>query len=150
VRAGYIQCDLHRGVAACLPAPKIFFSPFPLARTCVVVAAKAWSVLDSGSLQVRVQRYLNEELAALHDAPLDTGDQAAHAYVEQHSADYLAIGATVGLRPGRRRNPRPWDAPFLVHPDERDTQTPPSETQLVRSLFEVVGLESGFQAGPAT
>ena len=44
IHAGFVQCDLHRGIAAALPAPKVFFSPFPLARTCVVVAAKAWSV----------------------------------------------------------------------------------------------------------
>ena len=113
VRAGFLQCDFYRGIAASLPAPKVFFSPLPLARTCVVVASKAWSVLDTGKLEERLQRYLNEELDALHDAPLDPDDAASCSYRDEHTADYVAIGATAGLRVGSRRKPKLWDAePF--------------------------------------
>jgi hypothetical protein len=140
IRAGFVQCDLHRGIAAALHAPKVFFSPFVLARTCVVVAAKAWSVLNAGTLEQRLQRYLNEELAALHDAPFDPDREESRSYVNECTDDYVAIGGTAGLRLGCRKNPKPWDAPFLVRPDEPDTQTPLSETRLVRSLIE----ESGF------
>ena len=30
-----VQLDLHRGMAAALPAMQVFFAPYPLARTCV-------------------------------------------------------------------------------------------------------------------
>lgn len=147
IRAGYVQCDLHRAVAACLREPKVFFAPFPLARTNVVVAAKAWFVLDASSLEERLQRYLNEELAALHDAPLDTDDEEARKYVEERTNDYLAIGATAGLHVSRRKQRKRWGAPFLVRSDEQDTQTPSSETQLVRSVFEASGFGGSFYAG---
>jgi hypothetical protein len=41
VRAGFVQCDHYRGIAAGLPADKVLFSPFPLARTSIVVATKS-------------------------------------------------------------------------------------------------------------
>lgn len=147
IRAGFVQCDLYRGIAAALPAPKVFFSPFPLARTCVVVAAKAWSVLRAGSLQQRLQRYLNEELAALHDAPLNLGDEESPSYVDQRTADYVAVGATVGLRVGRRKNPKRWDAPLLVGPDDPH-EMPISETQLVRSIIEASGFGGSYAGIP--
>jgi hypothetical protein len=147
IHAGFVQCDLHRGIAAALRAPRVFFSPFPLARTCAVVAAKAWSVLGVGTLEQRLQRYLNEELAALHDAPLDPDDEESQSYVNERTADYMAVGATAGLRVGRKKNPKPWDAPFLVRSDEPDTQTPRSETQLVRAIIEASGFGGGSYAG---
>jgi hypothetical protein len=132
VRAGFVQCDLYRGIAAGLPADKVFFSPFPLARTSIVVATKAWFLLDADSRETRLQRYLNEELEALHDAPFDPDDEASRKYVETRTADYLAIGATADLRLGLRKNPKSWHAPFLVHSGQRDTEAPASETQLVQ------------------
>jgi hypothetical protein len=71
LRAIGAQCDLHRGIAAVLPAQKVFFSPYPLARTGVATAAKAWYILSGVTREERLQRYLNEELAALYGAPWD-------------------------------------------------------------------------------
>jgi hypothetical protein len=147
VRAGFVQCDLYRGIAAGLPADKVFFSPFPLARTSIVVATKAWFLLDADSRETRLQRYLNEELEALHDAPFDPDDEASRKYVETRTADYLAIGATADLRLGLRKNPKSWHAPFLVHSGQRDTEAPASETQLVRKMFLASGFGSEDDAG---
>jgi hypothetical protein len=147
VRAGFVQCDLYRGIAAGLPADKVFFSPFPLARTSIVVATKAWFVLDSDSRETRLQRYLNEELEALHDAPFDPDDEASREYVERRTADYLAVGATADLRPGRRKNPKSWHTPFLVNSCQQDTDAPASETQLVRKMFVASGFGSEDEAG---
>jgi len=146
VRAGFVQCDLFRGIAAGLPVDKVFFSPFPLARTSIVVATRAWFVLDSESRETRLQRYLNEELEALHDAPFDPDDEASRKYVETRTADYLAIGATADLRLGRRKNQKSWHAPFLVDSSQRDTEAPASETQLVRKMFVASGFGSEGEA----
>jgi hypothetical protein len=126
---------------------KVFFSPFPLARTSIVVATRAWFVLDSESRETRLQRYLNEELEALHDAPFDPDDEASRKYVETRTADYLAIGATADLRPVRRKNQKSWHAPFLVNSSQRDTEAPASETQLVRKMFVTSGFGSEGEAG---
>ncbi len=44
-------------------------------------------------------------------------------------------------------NPRPWDAPFLVDPEEEEPAAPPSEKQLVKNLFGAAGLQEGNLAG---
>ncbi|WP_458317916.1 hypothetical protein [Mycolicibacterium brisbanense] len=150
VRAGYVQCDLLRGVAASLRAEKVFFAPFPLARTSVVVAAKSWHVLDADSRVERLHRYLNEELAALYGAPLDPDDEQSRTYVAERTQDYVTIGATAGLRLGRKKKPKPWDAPFLVRAGDPDSKTPESETQLVRSIIEASGFGSDYSNVPYT
>lgn len=147
VTAGHEQCDLLLGIAAVVRADRIVFAPFPLARTCVVIAAKAWYVLTAESRAERLRRFLNEELAALHDLPLPSGEEAAMTFLAERTADYLAVGATAGLVPGTRKNPRPWDAPFLVRADQAKSETPPSETKLVRDLYRASGLEEGELAG---
>ena len=72
-----VQLDLHRGMAAVLPAMGVFFAPYPLGRTCVATAAKAWFILVGATREERLQRYLNEELGALYGAPWDFGDEAS-------------------------------------------------------------------------
>ncbi len=148
VRAGHEQCDLLRGIAAAVRADIVVFSPFPLARTCVVIAAKAWFVLTAESRGERLQRFLNEELAALHDLPSPPDDDKdAAAEIAERTADYVAVGATAGLTPGIRKNPRPWDAPFLVREDQEASELPPSETRLVNDLYRESGLAEKKLAG---
>ena len=73
-RFGQASCSAisSEALAAGLPVDKVFFSPFPLARTSIVVATRAWFVVDSESRETRLQRYLNEELEALHGTRLST------------------------------------------------------------------------------
>lgn len=151
VSAGLEQCDLLRGIAAVVRADLVVFAPFPLARTCVVIAAKAWFILTAGSRAQRLQRFLNEELAALHDLPSPSEDdeQAAafQAFLSDRTADFVAVGATAGLTLGARKNPRPWDAPFLVDCDQAKSEVPPPETRLVKDLYRASGLEEDKLAG---
>jgi hypothetical protein len=147
VAVGLEQCDLLRGVTAVLRADLVVFAPFPLARTSAVIAAKAWYVLTAGSREERLRRYLNEELAALYGAPLPSDDEEAVTFRTDRTADYLAVGATAGLTLVSRRNPRPWDAPFLVHPGQAKPAAPPSETQLVKDLYRAAGLQEDELAG---
>lgn len=49
VAASLEQCDLLRGVAAVVRADQVVLAPFPLARTCTVIASKAWYVLTAES-----------------------------------------------------------------------------------------------------
>lgn len=147
VAAGLEQCDLLRGIAAVIRADLVVFAPFPLARTCTVIAAKAWFILTAESRAERLQRFLNEELAALHDAPLPSDDEAAATFLADRTADYVAIGATAGMTPGARKNPRPWDASFLVGGDQVKSEVPPSETRLVKGLYRASGLEEDELAG---
>ncbi|MUM17893.1 hypothetical protein FZI91_01915 [Mycobacterium sp. CBMA271] len=145
IRAVGVQCDLLRGIAALLPVPKVFFAPFPLARTCAVAAAKAWFILGGATLEERLQRYLNEELDALYRTPWDFGDPGSQADIATRTADYVAIGATAGLRPARKKNAKDWDAPYLVRSGQGRRDGPPSETEVVRDMFAAAGL--GQQSG---
>lgn len=147
VAVGLEQCDLLRGVTAVLRADLVVFAPFPLARTSAVIAAKAWYVLTADSREERLQRYLNEELAALYGAPLPSDNGKAVTLRTDRTADYLAVGATAGLTPVYRKNPRPWDAPFLIRPGQRKSEAPPSETQLVKDLYRAAGLQEDELAG---
>lgn len=102
LRAVGVQCDLHRGIAAVLPAPKVFFSPFPLARTCAVAAAKAWFILGGATPEERLQHYLNEELGALYDAPWDFTSPETRPDIAALTDDHVAVGATAALRVVRK------------------------------------------------
>lgn len=147
VAVGLEQCDLLLGVTAVLRADLVVFAPFPLARTSAVIAAKAWYVLTAASREERLRRYLNEELAALYDAPLPSDDEEAVTFRTDRTDDYLAVGATAGLTPVYRKNPRPWDAPFLVRPGQVKPAAPPSETRLVKGLYRAAGLQEDELAG---
>ncbi|WP_409429286.1 hypothetical protein [Mycobacterium sp. SMC-11] len=140
LRAVVVQGDLHHGIAAGLSAPKVFFAPYPVARTCVITAAKAWFIVGGGTRQERLQRYLNEELAGLYDAPLNRTDEEISEHIVARTGDLVEIGASAGLRIGRRRRPRPHDAPYLVGADQADEDQPAAETNIVRQLFAASGL----------
>lgn len=148
VAVGLEQCDLLRGIAAVVCADQVVFAPFPLARTCAVIAAKAWYVLTAGSRKERLRRYLNEELAALYGIPVSSDNEQAVGEVTDRTDDYLAVGATAGLSSRRRKNPRSWDAPFLVNADQETSQAPPSETQLVKDLYSAVLQEDDLAGVP--
>ncbi|CDP89240.1 MULTISPECIES: hypothetical protein [Mycolicibacterium] len=139
------QCDLLRGIAAALPAEKVFFSPYPLARTCAVTAAKAWFIVSGPTREERLQRYLNEELGAIYGAAWDFNDSDSLADIAALTDGYVAVGATAGLRSLRKNNPNNWDAPYLVRSDQGRRDTPPSETTIVREMFTA----SGFGADQA-
>lgn len=147
VAAGQEQCDLLRGVAAVVRADRVVFAPFPLARTCAVIAAKSWYVLTAESREERLRRYLNEELAALYGIPLPADDEAAVAERDARTADYLAVGATAELTPVYPKKPRPWDAPFLIGEGQSKSDAPPSETLLVKDLYRASGLHEEDLAG---
>lgn len=147
VAVGVEQCDLLRGVAAVLRTDLVVFAPFPLARTSAVIAAKAWYILTAASREERLRRYLNEELAALYGMPFPSADEEAVAFRADRTADYLAVGATAGLSPVYRKNPRLWDAPFLVGEGRANADAPPSETQLVKDLYRASGLQEDELAG---
>lgn len=90
IRAVGVQCDLLYGIAALLPVPKVYFSPFPLARTCAVTAAKTWFILGGATREERLQRYLNEELDALYRTAWDFSDPAARAEIDARTADLVS------------------------------------------------------------
>jgi hypothetical protein len=135
-----VQLDLHRGMAAVLPAMKVFFAPYPLARTCVATAAKAWFILGGATREERLQRYLNEELGALYGAPWDFTDQASRADIAALTDDHVAVGAKAGLRVMRTAKVKDWHAPHLIRSDQRNGDKPPSETHIVREMFAASGL----------
>jgi hypothetical protein len=143
--AGTDQCDLLRGIATLLRADHIVLSPFPLARTCAVIAAKALHVLTAESREERLKRYLNEELAALYDRPMPSKDEEDYKEAvtdrTDRTDDYLAVGATAGLTPAPRKNPRPWVAPFLIYSGQEEFEALPSETQLMEDLYRAAGLQ---------
>lgn len=147
VAVGLEQCDLLRGVAAVLRTALVVFAPFPLARTSVVIAAKGWHVLTAESREERLRRYLNEELAALYGMPFPSNDQEAVTFRADRTADYLAVGANADLTPIYRKNPRPWDAPFLAREGRGKADAPRSETQLVKDLYRASGLHEDDMAG---
>ena len=147
VGVGMEQCDLLRGVAAVLRTDLVVFAPFPLARTSAVIAAKAWYILTAESREERLRRYLNEELAALYGMPFPSDNDEAAAFRDERTADYLAVGATAGFAPVYRKNPRPWDAPFLAGEERGKADAPPSETQLVKDLYRASGLDEDELAG---
>lgn len=139
--AAAAQCDLLRGVATALPAEKVFFSPYPLARTCVVTAAKAWFIVSGPTRAERLQRYLNEELGAIYGAAWDFNDSDRLADIAALTDDHLAVGASTGLRAAaHKKKLKPWDAPYLIRSDQQDGDTPPSETAIVRGMFRASGL----------
>lgn len=139
VYAAAAQCDLHRGMAAVLPADKVFFSSYPLARTCVATAAKAWFILGGATVEERLMRYLNEELAALYGAPWDFDDPDSSTYIAGRTEDHLAVGKRAGLEAVYdRKKPNAWDAPRLVRAGEK--AKPSSETAVVREMFAAAGL----------
>lgn len=149
VAAGLEQCDLLRGIAAVVRADMVVFAPFPLARTCAVIAAKAWHVLTAGSREERLQRYLNEQLAALYATPVRVDDEQAATFIYDRTTDYLTVGATAGLTPRTpRKKPRRWDAPFLVRQDKAKSEVPRSETQLVRDFYRAVLQEDELAGWP--
>jgi hypothetical protein len=148
--AAAAQCDLLRGMAAVLPAEKVFFSPYPLARTCVVTAAKAWFIVGGPTRAERLQRYLNEELGAIHGAAWDFNDSDSLTDIAALTDDLLAVGANAGLRAVRKKKPKPWDAPYLVRSDQQDGDTPPSETIIVREMFTASGLGADQASKPYT
>lgn len=115
-----VQLDLHRGMAAVLPAMGVFFAPYPLARTCVATAAKAWFILDGANRTERLRRYLNEELGALYGASWDFGDQASRADIAALADDLVAVGAKAGLRVVRSAKAKDWHAPRLVSSGQGD------------------------------
>nr|WP_313774934.1 hypothetical protein [Mycobacterium sp.] len=148
--AAVAQCDLLRGVAAALPAEKVFFSPYPLARTCVVTAAKAWFIVSGPTRPERLQRYLNEELGAIYGAAWDFNDSDSLADIAALTDDHLTVGANTGLRPVYKTKPNPWDAPYLVRSDQQDGDAPPSETAIVREMFTASGLGADQAGKPYT
>lgn len=147
VAVGHEQCDLLLGIAATVRADRVVFAPFPLARTCAVIAAKAWYVLTGGSREERLRRYLNEELAALYGIPLPSNDEEAVGERDARAADYLAVGATAGLTAVYPKKPRPWDPPILVHEGQTKSDLPPSETRLVKDFYRALGLREDELAG---
>lgn len=125
--AAVAQCDLLRGMAAALPADKVFFSPYPLARTCVVTAAKAWFIVSGPTRVERLRRYLNEELDALYGAAWDFDDPAVQADIVAWTDDHLAVGANAGLHPvPTKKRARGSQAPYLVRSDRQDGGKRPS------------------------
>ncbi|MCX2933368.1 hypothetical protein ORI20_24140 [Mycobacterium sp. CVI_P3] len=135
------QCDLHRGMAAALRADGVFFSPYPLARTCVVTAAKAWLIISAPTREDRLQRYLNEELVALYGAPWEFTDPDSTPDIAAKTDDLAAVGATAGLRLlPKKKTARNSRAPHLVRADQEDGARPPSESRIVRDVFESSGL----------
>jgi hypothetical protein len=140
IRGVGVQCDLHYGIAALLPAPKVYFSPFPLARTCAVTAAKAWFILGGATREERLQRYLNEELDALYRTAWDITQPDSRAEIDAHTADLVAVGATAGLRSERKKGAKDWEAPYLIRPNQGSKDGPPSETAVVRDMFAAAGL----------
>lgn len=147
VAVGHEQCDLLLGIAAILRADRVTLSPFPLARTSAVIAAKAWHVLTAGSREERLRRYLNEELAALYGLPFPSDDEGAVTERNDRTADYLAVGATAGLEPVYRKKPRLWDSPILARAGRGFDDAPPSETQLVKDFYRASGLQDDELAG---
>jgi protein-disulfide isomerase-like protein with CxxC motif len=135
-----VQLDLHRGMAAVLPAMGVFFAPYPLGRTCVATAAKAWFILDGATREERLQRYLNEELGALYGAPWDFSDEASRDDIAALADDLVAVGVTAGLRAVRPAKAKDWQAPHLVSPRQCDGGRPASETQVVLKMFAASGL----------
>jgi hypothetical protein len=115
-------------------------APFPLARTCAVAAAKAWFILAGATREERLQRYLNEELDALYRTPWDFADPGSQAGIATRTADYVAIGATVGLRPERNKNAKDWGAAYLVRWGQGRRDRSPSETEVVRDVFAAAGV----------
>jgi hypothetical protein len=150
VYATAVQCDLLRGMAAVLPTQKVFFSPYPLARTCVVTAAKAWFILGGPTREERLQRYLNEELGALYGASWDFNDPDSCADIAALRDDHVAVGATVGLRAVRATRAKDWQAPYLVRADQQDGEKPPPETLVVRNMFAASGLRADQAGKPYT
>ncbi|WP_078311273.1 MULTISPECIES: hypothetical protein [unclassified Mycobacterium] len=147
VVAGHNQCDLLRGVAGLLRTDRVTLAPFPLARTCAVMAAKAWYVLTAESKEERLRRYLNEELAALYGLPFPSDNKEATTERDDRTADYLAVGSTVGLEAAYRKRPRPWDAPVLARAGQGLDDAPPPETQQVKDLYLASGLQQDELAG---
>lgn len=171
VDVGHHQCDLLRGIAAAVRADRVTLAPFPLARTSAVIAAKAWYVLTAGSRQERLRRFLNEELAALYDAPFPSVDDTerndevsteADTFCANRTEDYLAVGATAELTPVHLKKPRRWEPPLLARPDQMEPASPettrsmndlyravapPSETQLMKDLYQASGLADDDLAG---
>lgn len=147
VAVGFEQCDLLRGVSAVVRTDRVVFAPFPLARTCAVIAAKAWHVLTAETREERLRRYLNEELAALYGTPLPADDEAV-TFRADRTADYLAVGAKAGLTPVYGKNPRPWNAPFLAGEGRGKADAPPSETQLMKDLYRAVLQEDDLAGWP--
>ncbi|WP_241474145.1 hypothetical protein [Mycolicibacterium neoaurum] len=137
-----VQLDHHRGMAAVVPAMGVYFAPYPLARTCVATAAKAWYILEGATREDRLQRHLNEELAALHGAPWDFTDKAAQADITALADDLEAVGVTAGLRIVRSAKAENWRAPHLVRSDQLEKERPASETKIVREMFAASGLEA--------
>ncbi|WP_319452493.1 MULTISPECIES: hypothetical protein [unclassified Mycobacterium] len=150
IRAAAVQCDLHRGIAAGLSVSKVYFSPFPLARTCVVTAAKAWHILGGATREERLQHYLNEELDALYRAPWDFNDQDSRADIAARTDDHVAVGATAGLRVVPKNNARDWEAPYLIRSGQVRKDRPPSETDVVRGIFAASGLGADEARVPYT
>ena len=146
IRSVGAQCDLHYGIAALLPAPKVYFSPFPLARTCVVAAAKAWFILDGATREERLQRYLNEVLGALYGPSWNFTDPESHNEIDSRTDDLVAFGATASLRPDRTKGAKAWEAPYLIRPNPGRNDRPPLETAVGRRMFAAAGL-SADQAG---
>lgn len=144
------QCDVHRGIAAVLPAPKVCFAPYPLARTGVVTAAKAWFILRGDTREERLRRYLNEELGALYGAAWDFTDPDSNADIAALTEDHVVVGATAGLRTVRKKNPKDWEAPYLVHADQPDGGRPRPENQVVRDMFTAAGLDADQAGKPYT
>jgi hypothetical protein len=115
-----------------------------------VTAAKAWFILGGETREERLQRYLNEELGALYGAPWDFTDPASRADIAALTDDHVAVGATACLRAVRKKNPEDWRAPYLVRPDQKDGEKPPSETRVVREVFAAAGLGADQVSQPYT
>ena len=148
IHAGFVQCDLLLGIAACLPAHSVFFAPFPLARACVAVAARAWHVIAAESREDRLKHYLNEELAALYDASFDRADKETEEHIRQTTNDFLAVGAAAGLRAVPGPKSKPWVAPYLVSRGQKSSQRPLKETDLVKALFVAGGFKEAVAHRP--
>ncbi|MGP4057788.1 hypothetical protein ACTWP6_23685 [Mycobacterium sp. 4D054] len=144
------QCDLLRGIAAALPAEKVFFSPYPLARTCVVTAAKAWFIVSGPTRTERLRRHLNEELGAIYGAAWDFNDSDSVTDIAALTDDHLAVGASAGLGAVHRKKLKPGLAPYLVRSGQQDGNTPPSETAIVREMFTASGFGADQAGKPYT
>lgn len=147
VAVGHEQTDLLLGIAAVLRADAVTLASFPLARTSAVIAAKSWYVLTGGSRSERLRRFLNEELAALYDLPLPSDEEDAVTFRDDRTADYVAVGATAGLKTVYPNNRRPWEAPFLARTGHRKSEAPPPETQLMKDFYKASGLGEDELAG---
>lgn len=78
---------------------------------------------------------------------MPANDEETVTFRTTRTEDHLTVGTTARLVPGHRKKPRPWEAPFLVREGQAKSDVPPSETQLVKDLYQASGLQEEELAG---